>query len=41
MTAPTVPAAAPADAENPFVGLRPFDIDDADLFFGRNKQTYE
>jgi hypothetical protein len=41
MTAAATPAAAPADAENPFVGLRPFDIDDADLFFGRNKQTYE
>ena len=41
MTASTAPAAAPAGAENPFVGLRPFDIDDADLFFGRNKQTYE
>jgi hypothetical protein len=41
MTASTVPAVAPTGAENPFVGLRPFDIDDADLFFGRNKQTYE
>lgn len=29
------------DVANPFVGLRPFDIDDADLFFGRNTQTYE
>jgi Novel STAND NTPase 1 len=41
MTASTVPAVAPTGTENPFVGLRPFDIDDADLFFGRNKQTYE
>jgi len=41
MTAATTPVAAPADTENPFVGLRPFDIADADLFFGRNKQTYE
>ena len=33
---------APADnAANPFIGLRPFDIDDADRFFGRNTQTYE
>jgi hypothetical protein len=30
-----------ADAPNPFIGLRPFDIDDADRFFGRNTQTYE
>jgi energy-coupling factor transporter ATP-binding protein EcfA2 len=30
-----------ADAANPFIGLRPFDIDDADRFFGRNTQTYE
>src|SRR5262245_40436047 len=32
---------AVADAPNPFIGLRPFDIDDADRFFGRNTQTYE
>jgi Novel STAND NTPase 1 len=40
--APADAAAAPAaEAPNPFIGLRPFDIDDADRFFGRNPQTYE
>jgi len=26
---------------NPFIGLRPFDVDDSPLFFGRNKESYE
>jgi predicted chitinase len=30
-----------ADANNPYVGLRPFDIDESLLFFGRNDQTLE
>jgi len=35
------PSGAPATVDNPFVGLRPFDIGDSALFFGRNEQTYE
>src|SRR5215204_6486263 len=37
---PNAAAAGPA-ASNPFVGLRPFDITDSHLFFGRDGQTYE
>jgi ABC-type glutathione transport system ATPase component len=29
------------DATNPYVGLRPFDVDESLLFFGRNDQTLE
>ena len=29
------------DANNPYVGLRPFDVDESILFFGRNDQTLE
>lgn len=29
------------DATNPYVGLRPFDVDESILFFGRNDQTLE
>jgi energy-coupling factor transporter ATP-binding protein EcfA2/phage anti-repressor protein len=29
------------DATNPYVGLRPFEIDESILFFGRNDQTLE
>src|SRR6478672_1018147 len=27
--------------QNPFPGLRPFDVDEADLFFGRDTENYE
>ncbi len=30
-----------ADTTNPYVGLRPFDVDESLLFFGRNDQTLE
>jgi energy-coupling factor transporter ATP-binding protein EcfA2 len=30
-----------ADSTNPYVGLRPFDVDESFLFFGRTKQTLE
>ncbi len=29
------------DTSNPYVGLRPFDVDESILFFGRNEQTLE
>lgn len=35
------PAAASSFPANPFVGLRPFDTDEALLFFGRREQTIE
>src|SRR5207248_2765325 len=28
-------------AEAPYLGLRPFEVDEADIFFGREKQTDE
>jgi hypothetical protein len=37
---PEAAAAAPV-AENPFIGLRRFEIFDNPLFFGRNEQSYE
>ncbi len=30
-----------ADITNPYVGLRPFEVDESILFFGRNDQTFE
>jgi hypothetical protein len=30
-----------SDTTNPYVGLRPFDVDESLLFFGRNEQTLE
>jgi energy-coupling factor transporter ATP-binding protein EcfA2 len=30
-----------ADSTNPYVGLRPFEVDESILFFGRNDQTME
>lgn len=30
-----------SDSTNPYVGLRPFDVDESLLFFGRNDQTLE
>jgi len=30
-----------ADSTNPYVGLRPFDVDESYLFFGRTRQTLE
>ncbi len=30
-----------ADSTNPYVGLRPFDVDESLLFFGRDEQTLE
>ncbi len=41
MTTDTPSDSKGSGAANPFIGLRPFDIDDADRFFGRNTQTYE
>ena len=29
------------DNTNPYVGLRPYDVDESILFFGRNEQTFE
>src|SRR5262245_33251738 len=37
----TAMAEANAFPSNPFVGLRPFDSDEALLFFGRREQTVE